>query len=100
MSDDTLFRARKNLTAIFRAFQQVGQSTVAKELSISDAQVSEWKTKDAEKAARILAAAGLKCVPISLKCYEPAQIEAILTLAKARISQIESADQLQWDDPE
>lgn len=98
MSDEHVLVARKSLATIFKAFQQVGQGVVAQRLSLSDATISNWKNKDAETVSQILAAAGLKVVPSGHKCYEPRQMEAILTLAKAHLGQLDNTSSLQWED--
>lgn len=98
MSDETVLRARKSLSLIFKRLQEVGQNTVAKELSVSDATISGWKTKDAEMAAKVLAELGLKVVPVSLKCYHPDEIGALLKLAKMRLHAMDEPDELQWDE--
>lgn len=98
MSDDTLLRSRKNLAAVLQALSQVGQSVVAQRHSVSDATVSRWKTEDAELAMKILAECGLKVVPVSLRCYHPEKIAAILQLAKAHLAEIEKPEQLAFGD--
>lgn len=91
-------RARKNLTLILQRLSSVGQATVATGLSLSEATVSRFKAEQAEQFSKILAILGLKVVPEHVRCYEPKQIEAVLALAKALLAQIESADQLVWED--
>ncbi len=74
-----------------------GQARLAETLGVSEATVSRWKAEQAEQAARILTELGIKCVPDHVRCYEPKQMEAILALAKARLAEIETTEQLAWD---
>lgn len=102
MSFDRASQSKKNLTAIFKRFQQVGQNTVAKELSVSDGFISGWKNKDAEQAANILAALGLKVVPVDMDCYHPKTIAAVFHLAGERLQQLNEqpeqiAQELKWE---
>lgn len=99
-SFDPAERARKTVALIFRRLASAGQASLAEKLSVSESTVSRWKSEQAEQCARILAELGLKVVPETMRCYEPSQMEAILALAKARLAQIEHAEQLAWDDPE
>lgn len=91
-------RARKNLALILTRLSSVGQAEVAKSLEVSESLISKAKSGDLELVAKILARCGIKCVPSHLRCYEPKQMEAILVLAKERLAQIESAEDLARDD--
>ena len=48
--------------------------------------------------AKFLAACDLKCVPVEMQCYRPDSIQSILTLAKERMAQLETPDQLKWEE--
>lgn len=91
-------RARKNLALILTRLSSVGQANVAEALQVSESLISKAKSGDLELFAKMLACVGIKCVPAHVRCYEPKQIEAVLALAKARLAQIESAEQLQWEE--
>lgn len=91
-------RAKKNLAAIFQRLASVGQANLAATLNVSESTISRWKTEEAEQVSRILAELGLKVVPVTLQCYEPKQLEAILTLAKARMETIHTAAELVWEE--
>ncbi len=93
-------RARKNLSAILHGLASVGQVRIAEGLGTSEATVSRWKETQAEQCARALALMGLKVVPETMRCFDQAQIGAILTLAKSHMAQIENTEQLAWDEGE
>lgn len=90
-------RARKNLQAVLQGLASVGQAHVAAALETSESTVSRMKDGELEKIARLLAVLGLKVVPVTVKCYDPAFIESIFHLAKQRMAQVETADELSWD---
>jgi hypothetical protein len=91
-------RAQKNQTLILTRLQSVGQARLAEALNTSESTVSRWKAEQIEQCARALSALGLKVVPTEARCFDPKQIEAILQLAKLKMSEIEGADQLMWND--
>lgn len=76
----------------------MGQARVAEAIGVSESTVSRMKDADIERTAKMLAVLGLKCVPATVRCFDPGQINAILTLAKARMRDVESADALLWQD--
>jgi transcriptional regulator with XRE-family HTH domain len=96
-----LERARKNFSAILSRLASVGQSNVAKELGVAESTISRLKSEgDLEQFAKLLAAVGLKAVPVELRCYDPKDIDPLLQLARRHLAQVASAEQLAFDDPE
>lgn len=91
-------RARRNAACVLQALSRVGSEPVAREIGVSESTVSRLKNEHLEHYARLLAACGLKVVPVDMQCYRPSAIAAMVTLAKERMAQIESPEQLQWDD--
>lgn len=89
-------RARKNLATIFRALSSLGQARLAEALNVSEPTISRWKSEQAEQCAKALAALGLKVVPEVVRCYQPKTIDAILELARARLDNVRSAEDLEW----
>lgn len=93
-------RARKILQVIFQRLSSTGQSTVAQQLSVSEATVSRMK-EDMPRFAGMLSALGLKVVPVEMKCYDEATLGSILQLAQQRMAQLQTPQQLAQDwDPE
>lgn len=92
VSADIAERARKNESAILRAFARVSQTRVATLLGVSDATVSRMSEPRSEggrerpsklaEIAQILAAAGLKVVAEDAEVFDVARIEALRTLAR------------------
>lgn len=91
-------RARKNHTLILQRLASVGQVNVAKLLSVSESEISRFKSKDLDVVAQILSALDLKVVPNTMKCYEPDAIGAILTMAKKYMDGIQNPEQLSWEE--
>lgn len=93
--------ARKIVKTIFQALSRVGQDEVAKALSVSDSTVSRMK-EQVPQFAGMLSRLGLKVVPAEMRCYDEQTIGTLITLAKQRMAQIETPQQLaqDWDTPE
>lgn len=84
-SPEVLERARKIRAAIFDGLARVGQAEVARRLGISESGVSKAKGDELEVAAKILAAAEMKAVPVHFECVDPDVMKALLTLAGQRL---------------
>lgn len=89
-----------------RALAKVGQRPTARALGVSDTKISRMKS-DGEIAAiaDFLTAIELKVVPIDarvipegMKPYRPESIAALMQLAKERLQELESPDQLAADE--
>lgn len=72
------------------------QAHAASCMGVSESTVSRMKDQELEKLSGLLAACGLKVVPIDMHCYPEAEIEALRVLA--RRSDILRADGLEWED--
>ena len=98
-------RAKKNLTAINKAMSSCGQACVARAMGVNEGTVSKMKDTSQgeikitfESLAKGLAEMNLKCVPVEMKCYDSATIDSMFNLAKQRMDQLHTSDQLIWDD--
>jgi hypothetical protein len=89
---------RKAVSLIFQRLASVGQARLAEQLSLSEAEVSRWKSEKAEQCARIICALDLKIVPRQMRCFDPKKIDAILELAKAHLEGINGSDELAWEE--
>lgn len=99
VSAETKERSRKNETLILNRLAAVGQNTVADIIGVHESSVNKMKERgDFARLALILAGLGLKAVPVTMKCYDPVQMDAIFALAKARLNTMESASQLSFED--
>jgi len=94
-SDET---ARKNERLILRGLASCGQAPVAQALAVSESTVSRWKDGEIARWAQCLALLGLKIVPMEYRCYDPKTLEALLTFARQRMDQLESVEQLPWEE--
>jgi len=90
--------ARKAQSIVFQRLQSVGQVRVAEALGVSEPTVSRMKNDDLPPVLLMLAVIGIKCVPITARCYAPETIEPLLALAKQRMAQLENISQLEWDE--
>lgn len=98
VSSEVLEKSRKFHSLALQKISKVGQNEIAKLISTSDSTLSRFVSADLERACQILAASGLKIVPIEMRCYDHETIEAIFTLAKKNLQRAESADQLTFED--
>jgi choline kinase len=89
-------RARKNEKVILSALVETGQAVAATCMGVNESTVSRMKNGDIEHASKLLAAIGLKVVPIGFHCYPEEEIEALRILA--RRSDVLRADNLEWID--
>lgn len=83
--------SRNNELAIRQALTRSKQCAVAEAVDVSARTLSRWVSgegtdKDLAQVARLLAALGLKVVPLSHEMFDPAQMEALLVLAKRGLS--------------
>jgi hypothetical protein len=90
---------------IRKRLSSVGLSAVADAMGVAESTVCRMKDADdkdgksqIQRWAAALEAMGLKVTPIEYRCFDPKEIEAIFTLAKIRMSRVESAQELVWED--
>lgn len=92
-------RSRKNLSMILNRLGSVGQVHAASAIGVHESTINKMKEKgDFERTSLFLAFLGLKVVPVEMKCFDVEQMEAILTLAKSRLNEMESIAQLSFED--
>lgn len=98
LSPEIAERARKNRSTIFEGLSSVGQVEVARRLGIVESTLSKMKGDELEKAAQVMAAAGLKVVPVAYRCVDPRYMEAILVLAGQQIDRLRQRPELSFED--
>lgn len=91
-------RARKIESTILQSLSRHGQAHVAQDIGVSESTVSRWKAEQLTMVAGLLASLNLKVVPIEMKCYQPESIAALMQLAKERVAQLETPEQLVWEE--
>jgi hypothetical protein len=91
-------RARKNEQTILRAVASVGMLPIATQLGVEESTVCRWKEKSIPQLAGMLAVCGLKVVPVTMRCFDPADIDAILHQAHKYMESVRTADQLGWEE--
>lgn len=89
--------SRKNETTILRGIAEHSQARIAEQLGVNDSTISRFKDGGLAQAAALLAACGLKVVPISMQCFPQEKVGALLTLARAHLVQMEHPEQLSWE---
>jgi hypothetical protein len=96
VSDSVDSITRKSLTTILNAVELVGQNTIADACGVDNSTITGDKAKYWPRFAKTLAVAGLKVVPAGSRCYTPESIEPLLALAKQRMAQLTSVNELEW----
>lgn len=93
--------ARKSYSAVLQALADpestCNQSKLAERLGVSESTVSRLKNDQLLEILRMLAHMGFKVVPNTVRCYPADQIGAIFALAKERMAQLQSVEQLSWE---
>lgn len=90
-------RANKIEQTILHALAETGQSTVAQQIEVNESTVSRAKA-DIQLMAKIMAACGLKVVPVTVRCFNPKYIESLQHLAREHLnSDGEIKTALDWD---
>ena len=94
--------ARKSHALALRRIAQHGQNQVAAALSVSPTTISRHLSEDdgLTRSLKILAAAGLKCVPVDFQCFSPRKVSILLELARDHLAQLQHVDQLERVDDE
>lgn len=84
---------------VLQRLQEPGRAVaIAAAMGVSESTVSRLKNEHLESLCELLAHAGMKLVPVETKCFPAEKIEALLTLAKAHLAEIETADDIVWDE--
>lgn len=81
-------RGHRNYSLVLRSLAELSQKRVAEMLGLSENIVSAFKTDHLERACIIVAACGLRMVPVTEEVYEEAEISALKTLAALGIGRI------------
>lgn len=100
MNGNAIERARKNSRVLGQRVEACGIETVAAATGIGKSTVAAWFNQNRDALGRALAAMGLKVVPVSVQCYDPKQIEALLTMAQSAMARMRSADDLNFEEHE
>jgi len=90
-------RARKYVSLVMQRLAG-SQDAIAATMGVSGSTISRLKSDHIETFCAVLAHAGLKVVPVEMKCYPEDQMEAILTLARERLRQIQNASDMAVDE--
>jgi hypothetical protein len=87
--------ARNSHSIVLQRIREPGrQLAVATAMGLSESTISRLKNEHLQPLCTLLAHCGLKIVPTENTCIAPDKINALLTLAKAHLDQIDSANQL------
>lgn len=90
-------RSRKSHALTLQRLASIGQVKVAEVVGASESTVSRFVSTDLERACIVLAALGLKIVPVEMKCYEPRKIAILMELARDHLNQLDTVEQLSFD---
>lgn len=97
LDQDQTVRARKNMALLMQRLASVGNAPVALAVGCDESTISRMKPEKFKELAQILAVLDLKVVGSEMKCFNEKEIGAILHLAKSKLSEVESVEQLEWD---
>lgn len=90
-------RARKYVGLVMQRLAG-SQDAIAATMGVSGSTISRLKSDHIETFCAVLAHAGLKVVPVEMRCYPEDRMQAILTLARERLDQINSASEMAVDE--
>lgn len=86
-------RSRKNCSLILRKLSSIGQVRAAQAIGVNESTISRMKEGDFDRIGKLLAALGLKVVPVEMEVMDRKKIDAMLELARAYVNDI-TADAL------
>lgn len=86
-------RSQRGYTLFLNRIGAVKAGDIAKQMGVSDAVVSETKTKKVEDAIALLAHLGLKVVSAEFRCVDPATFDFLTASSKKLMNE---APQLLW----
>ncbi|MBX3703966.1 MAG: hypothetical protein KF822_09350 [Steroidobacteraceae bacterium] len=81
---------------------RTGQNVIAESIGLSAPTVSRFvaEPEGLERACRVLAAAGLKVVPVNYQCFSADKVKILLDLARDHLNSLQRIDQLEVVDDE
>lgn len=88
-------RSQRGYTLFLQRIGKVKAGDIAKEMGVTDAVVSETKTKKAEDVISLLAHLGLKVVSAEFRCVDPATFDFLTASSKKLMNE---APHLLWDE--
>lgn len=91
-------RSRNIVSTVLQRLAGGNQAAIAAAIGASESMVSRFKSEPLEQAASILAAAGLKVVPVEYQCVDPRKAEAMGILLNAAIEKAGNPAALLWDE--
>jgi hypothetical protein len=83
--ESILKQARRNHTALLSAFGKIGQERIADLVGCSGSTLSVFKSEHLERLCAVLAACGLKAVPLNEESISNDEIWALRVLANKRL---------------
>jgi hypothetical protein len=98
VSGESDTKSRKYLSLTLQQLASVGGRAAAAAIGVHESTVSRMKDGELERYCRLVEALGLKIVSQEMKCYRPADIDPYIQLAKRHMEQVNSAEQLVWED--
>jgi len=96
-SQERLERARSNLKSFLQAASSKTEEALGEAIGVSDSVIQRLKSAHAENFASVLAELDLKLVPSHVKCFEPAYVESLKTLARQQLLDGTTPPQLEWE---
>lgn len=88
------------IALIFSRFSDQKQSAIAASIGVSDGTVSKFKSEHMDMCCKLLAAAGLKVVPVHYECHRPEHIQWLIQGNQLAAKLVNTPRDLLDDDPE
>jgi hypothetical protein len=94
LSPDIAAAARKIQSTVLQHLARTTQTRIAEQLGVDGSQVSRFADAHLQRAAEVLAACGLKVVPVDAVLYDRDVALALTTLARGRLQGIAGPEDL------
>lgn len=91
-------RGDKYASLVISKLNDVGRESAAQFLSVDKSTVTRFANEHLNKMCDLLAHLDLKVVPQDMQCYKREDVAVMMHLAKERMAQLESPDQLVWEE--
>jgi|GEM_PF-1236419 len=98
LSQEQVAWSRNMQTQVLNALAGTCQQDIAETMGIDSGTITRLKDVHLIKLCNLLAALGLKIVPMELKCYNPEMVKMIYALARDNLMKSEEVDDFFHDD--
>jgi hypothetical protein len=90
-------RSRKNIAFILNRLATVGLERAGEAIGKDNTTISRMKEKALPELAMLLAALGLKVIPVGYRCVDADTYKTMKRLAIERLQEEDDGSRLEWD---